>query len=105
MFSLISQLSHVEIVTPRLEQSHRFFYRNHGFAGDCTYPIIDYLRAWRNFFHHDLVLTEGETPALGHIGWRSAGEAALETAVARLERAGAGLGWHIGEPGRPRGYR
>ena len=105
MFSLISQLSHVEIVTPRLEQSRQFFIEVMGLLETARTQSSIYLRAWRNFFHHDLVLTEGETPALGHIGWRSAGEAALETAVARLEKAGAGLGWHVGEPGRPRGYR
>jgi catechol 2,3-dioxygenase len=105
MFSLISQLSHVEIVTPRLEQSRQFFIEVMGLLETARTQSSIYLRAWRNFFHHDLVLTEGETPALGHVGWRSAGEAALETAVARLEKAGAGLGWHIGEPGRPRGYR
>ena len=64
-----------------------------------------YLRAWRNFFHHDLVLTEGKGPGLGHIGWRTAGAEALETAVSRLKKCGAGIGWREGEPGRPRGYR
>ena len=41
MFSLISQLSHVEIVTPRLEAIATVFHRSDGLAGDCTYAIID----------------------------------------------------------------
>lgn len=105
MFSLISQLSHVEITTPRPDESLRFFVDVMGMVESARRGQSVYLRAWRNFFHHDLVLTEGSRPGLRHIGWRSAGPKALETAISRLERSGCGLGWHEGEPGRPRGYR
>ena len=105
MFSLISQLSHVEFTTPKPQESLRFFVDILGMIETARRGQSVYLRAWRNFFHHDIVLTEGPQPGLRHIGWRSAGPEALETAVARLEKAGCGLGWHEGEPGRTRGYR
>jgi catechol 2,3-dioxygenase len=105
MFSLISQLSHVEITTPRPDQSLRFFVEVMGMTETGRKGQSVYLRSWRNFFNHDLVLTEGAQPGLKHIGWRSAGPKALEAAIARLDKAGCGLGWHEGEPGRPRGYR
>jgi catechol 2,3-dioxygenase-like lactoylglutathione lyase family enzyme len=75
MYSLISQLSHVEIITPTLEQSRRFFVDVMGLIETARRNRSIYLRGWRNFFHHDLVLSEGREPALGHIGWRSAGAA------------------------------
>jgi catechol 2,3-dioxygenase len=105
MYSLISQLSHVEIVTPKPDESLRFFVDVLGLIETARTGRSVYLRGWRNFFHHDLVLTEGREPGLGHVGWRSAGAKALETAVSRFEKNGAGIGWHEGEPGRPRGYR
>ena len=62
MFSLISQLSHVEIVTPRLEQSRQFFIEVMGLRETARTQSSIYLRAWRNFFHHDLILTKGKRP-------------------------------------------
>lgn len=105
MFGTISQLSHVEITTPKPEESLRFFTEVLGLAESGRKGQSVYLRAWRNFFHHDLVLTEGPEPGLRHIGWRAASAQALDSTVQRLEQLGAGLGWHEGEPGRPRGYR
>ena len=105
MYSLMSQLSHVEITTPKPNESLRFFVDVLGLIETARRGQSVYLRAWRNFFHHDLVLTEGREPGLGHIGWRAAGPQALETAVSRLTQCGAGIGWHEGEPGRARGFR
>jgi len=105
MFGLISQLSHVELLTPKIDKSLRFFTEILGLTETARKGRSVYLRAWRNFFHHDLVLTEGDQPRLGHIGWRAAGADALKTAVQRLEASGLGEGWHEGEPGRGPGYR
>ena len=99
MFSLISQLSHVEIVTPRLEQSRQFFTEVMGLLETARTQSSIYLRAWRNFFHHDLVLTEGEMPALGHIGWRSAGEAAWKQQSLGWSGPVLGLDGMLGSPG------
>jgi catechol 2,3-dioxygenase len=105
MFSLLSQLSHVEIITPKPDESLRFFTDMIGLFESGRQGQSVYLRGWRNFFHHDLILTEGPQPALGHIGWRAAGPEALNTAVLRLEAAGAGEGWDDGEVGRGPAYR
>src|SRR5579875_512666 len=97
----ISQLAHVELLTPRLEESARFFTDVMGLEESGRDGHSVYLRCWGDFFFHSVQLTEGEQPALGHIAWRSEGPDALERAVARLEQAGAGEGWS--EPQRGHG--
>jgi catechol 2,3-dioxygenase len=52
-----------------------------------------YMRAWADWFHHSLVITEGPQPAMARAGWRAAGAEALDVAAARLEAAGVGEGW------------
>ena len=106
MFSLISQLSHVEITTPKPDESLRFFVDVMGMVETARRGQSVYLRAWRNFFHHDLVLTEGSR---ARICGTSAGDPPVprrwRPRLHAWSRSGCGLGWHEGEPGRPRGYR
>jgi catechol 2,3-dioxygenase len=52
-----------------------------------------------------LKITEGERPALGHIGWRADGPEALDDVVAHLERTGCGLGWADDDRGHGPAYR
>ncbi|HKO76351.1 MAG TPA: VOC family protein, partial [Flavobacterium sp.] len=84
-------MAHVEVLTKDLEKSVHFF-------GDVVGMDITgrdensvYLRAWGDYFHHTLKLTQSETSGLGHIGWRADSPEALEEVVAYLESKGAGL--------------
>jgi catechol 2,3-dioxygenase len=102
---LLSQLAHVEILTPAPDASLRFFtevlgLEESGRSGDSVY-----LRGWGEFFHHTLQLTAAERPGLGHVGWRADGPEQLERAVAKLEASGAGEGWHDDAVGHGPAFR
>ena len=90
---LISQLAHVELVSPTPQESVDFLVNVMGLEENGRDGESVYLRCWGDFFHHSVVVTEGAAPAMGHAGWRAQGPNQLETAVAQLEAAGVGEGW------------
>jgi catechol 2,3-dioxygenase len=102
---LISQLAHVELLTPKPEESLRFFTDVIGMEESGRDGQSVYLRCWGDFFFHSLQLTQADAPGLGHIGWRAEGQRQLELAVARLEDLGAGDGWSEGQRGHGPAYR
>ena len=90
---LIAHLAHVEILTPRLEESAKFFKDLVGMEESGSDGQSIYFRGWGEWHYHSLQLTAAEEPGLGHIGWRAWSPEDLNTAVANLEAAGAGAGW------------
>jgi catechol 2,3-dioxygenase len=103
--TLLSQLAHVELTTPKFEESLKFWTDVVGLEETARVGNTAYLRAWGDRFHHTLQLSEGSDTGLGHIGWRAASAGALDDAVARLEAAGVGEGWHEGSVGHGRAFR
>src|SRR2546423_9295260 len=89
---LLSQLAHVEVLTPTPEESFRFYTDVLGLEEAGREGRSVYLRGWGERFYHSLQLTESDLPGLGHIAWRAHGPEQLEEAVARVEAAGAGEG-------------
>jgi catechol 2,3-dioxygenase len=102
---LISHLAHVELLTPRPEQSLSFFEDVIGLSVSRRDESSVYLRAWGEWSLHSLQLTAAPAAGLGHIGWRAASADDLEQAAARLERAGAGVGWIEDSVGHGRAFR
>lgn len=102
---LLSQLAHVELITPKPEESLRFWKETVGLEESSSVGSSVYLRAWGDRFHHTLQLTEGPEVALGHIGWRAAGKSELDVAVGRLEELGVGEGWSEDPVGHGRAFR
>lgn len=102
---LLSQLAHVELITPTPERSLAFWTDVVGLESTEAEGQSVYLRAWGDRFHHTLKLTEGHEARMGHIAWRAAGSEELQEAVARLEAAGAGEGWQDGDRGHGPAYR
>jgi catechol 2,3-dioxygenase len=96
---LLSQLAHVEVLTPTPEESLRFYTGVLGLQESAHDGRSVYLRGWGERFLHSLQLTESSAPGLGHIGWRADGPDQLQRAVDRLEEAGVGEGWIDGETG------
>src|SRR6202008_3905148 len=90
---LISQLAHVELLTPKPDESLRFMRDVMGLYESDRVGQSVYLRGWGDFFHHSVVLTEADQPGLGHAAWRAEGREELELAVQRLEATGLGEGW------------
>jgi catechol 2,3-dioxygenase len=101
----ISQLGHVELLTPTLDESARFFTEVMGLYETHRDDASVYLRCWGDFSSYAVQLTEAPQPALGHIGWRTESPDALERAVARLEQAGVGEGWSDAQHGHGPAYR
>jgi catechol 2,3-dioxygenase len=103
--SLLSQLAHVELTTTTPDESLKFWTEIVGLEETERVGQSVYLRAWGDRFHHTLQLTEGPETGLAHIGWRAAGEEALQQAVVRLESVGAGEGWVEDSVGHGRTFR
>ena len=94
---VISQLAHVELLTPQLDDSVRFFEDVIGLEESARNGASVYLRAWGETFHHSLKLTDADTAGLGHVGWRADSEEALQAVARDLEAAGLGRGWISGD--------
>lgn len=102
---LLSQLAHVEILTPRIDESARFYTQVLGLEETTRDGASVYLRGWGDTFHHTLQLTEAKEPGLRHIGWRADGPEQLDQAVARIEATGLGVGWFEDGLGHGPAYR
>jgi catechol 2,3-dioxygenase len=90
---LLSQLAHVEVQTPKPEDSLRFFRDVLGMTEIHRDGQSVFLRSWGEWLRYSMILTEGPQPAVVHLGWRTAGAEELELAASRLEASGAGEGW------------
>lgn len=102
---LISQLGHIELQTPKPQESLDFFTKVFGLEENGRDGQSVFLRCWGDFFHSSVQLTEAPVAGLGHIGWRSEGPEQLETAARRLDASGHGLGWQEGATGHGPAYR
>ena len=102
---LLSQLAHVEILTPTPEESLRFYIDVVGLEESGRAGQSIFLRGWGEWFHHSIQLTESDHTGLGHVGWRTDGPDQLDEAVARLEATGLGEGWYDETLGHGPAYR
>ena len=102
---LISQLAHVELISPRPQESVAWLTEVLGLEESGRDGNSVYLRAWSEELFHSLQVTEGPEPAVGHIAWRAAGPDDVAAVAARLEAAGAGEGWIDGGTGHGAAYR
>ena len=101
----IAQLAHVELLTPKLDESLDFFTQLLGMQVTERVGQSVYLRGYEDTYHHSLVLTEAPDAGLGHVAWRVTTREALESRVAAIEATGLGLGWQEPTTGHGRAYR
>jgi catechol 2,3-dioxygenase len=102
---LLSQLAHVELLTPTLDKSVEFAVDILGLDvveedGDSVY-----LRCWGDYYAHSVILSASDAPGLGHAAWRTDGPEQLEEAVRKVEAAGASGAWLESSVGHGRAYR
>ena len=102
---LISQLAHLELLTPDPEASLAFFRDIVGLEESGRDAGSVYLRCWGDHFRYSLQLTEASQLGLGHAAWRTQGPEQLERAVVGLEAAGVGDGWRDDQLGHGPAYR
>lgn len=101
----VAQLAHVELYTPKLQESVDFFTKIMGLQITEKEGDSVYLRAYEDFYHHSLKLTAGAEAGLGHVAWRASSPEALERRVKELEKSGQGIGWIDGDLGHGRAYQ
>ena len=89
----LAHLAHVELLTPKLEESTRFFVDLMGMTESDRAGDSVYLRGWDDYEHHSLQLTASPQPGLGHYAFRASSPQALQRRVTALEKAGYGKGW------------
>src|SRR5213595_3327740 len=89
----IAQLAHVEIFSPKPEETVKFFTRFLGMEETERAGQSVYLRAYEDLYHHSLKVTEAKEAGLGHASWRTTSPQALQRRVAAIEGTGLGRGW------------
>jgi catechol 2,3-dioxygenase len=101
----IAHLAHVELLTPKLEESLRFFVDVMGMTENGRKEDSVYLRGWDDYEHHSLQLTASPKAGLGHMAFRTTSPQALQRRVAALETSGLGLDWNDEDLGHGPAYR
>ncbi len=101
----LAHLGHVEMFTPKPDESLRFFVDVMGMTESGREGGSVYLRGWDDYEFHTLKLTAHRTSGIGHVAFRTASPQALERRVKVLQDMGAGLGWVDGDLGHGRAFR
>jgi catechol 2,3-dioxygenase len=102
---LLSHLAHVELITPKLNESANFFVEVMGMTEVRRTSQFVYLRCWGDYYQYSLMLTQGSQPALGHAAWRSVGAAELEEAASRVQTSGTTGEWRDDSYAHGRSFR
>jgi catechol 2,3-dioxygenase len=89
----IAHLGHVELLTPKPEESLRFFVDVMGMTESGRKGDSVYLRGWDDYEHHSLQLTASPKPGLGHFAFRAMSPQALQRRVEAIRKTGLGKGW------------
>jgi catechol 2,3-dioxygenase len=101
----VAHLGPAELLTPKGEESLRFFVDVMGMEIEAQDGNSTYLRGWGDYQRWSLKLTEADTSGLGYLGFRAWSAEALERLVAAVEASGLGEGWTDGDLGRGPSYR
>ncbi|MGG4454096.1 catechol 2,3-dioxygenase [Brevibacillus porteri] len=101
----IAQIAHVEIFSPKPEETLWFFKELLGMEETTRQGQSVYLRAYEDFYHHTLKITEAKEAGMGHVAWRATSEAALERRVQALDASGYGQKWIEGDLGHGAAYQ
>ena len=101
----VAHLAHLELLTPKPEESLRFFVDVMGMTESGRRGQSVYLRGWDDYERYSLQLTASNTSGLGHAAFRARSPQALARRVAALETSGLAVGWHENELGHGPAFR
>ena len=101
----VAQLAHVELLTPKPDETLWFFKELLGLEESGREGQSVYLRAYEDFYHHTLKVTESPQAGMGHVAWRTTSPQALERRAKAIETTGLGKGWSDGDQGHGRAYQ
>lgn len=89
----VAHIGHVELLTPRLEESRRCFVEVLGLREVEREGDSVYLRGESEYERYGLKLTAAAQPGLGHLALRARSAVALARRVEALERSGVAGAW------------
>jgi catechol 2,3-dioxygenase len=95
----LAHLGHIELLTPRFDDSLNFFVNVMGMTESGRRGDSVYLRGWDDYEHHTLKLTASKVAGMGHFAFRATSPEALQRRAAVIEKAGFGSGWTDGDLG------
>jgi catechol 2,3-dioxygenase len=101
----LARIGHAELLTPKPEESLRFFVDVMGLEEEAREGQSVFLRGWGDYLRYSLKLTEAPQAGLGHMAIRAWSPQALERRVAAIEASGLGQGWSEGDVGHGAAYR
>ena len=100
----LAHLGHIELLTPKPDESLRFFVEVMGMTESGRKGNSVYLRGWDDYERHTLKLTASDMAGLGHFAYRAASPEALQRRVEIISRTGHGTGWTEGDLGHGPAY-
>lgn len=95
----LAHLGHLELLTPKPDESLRFFVDVLGLTESGRQGDSVYLRGWDDYERHTLKLTASKKPGMGHMAFRARSQKALERRVAALKGTDFDVGWTDGDLG------
>lgn len=101
----VAHIGHAELLTPKPEESLRFFTDVLGMTEAAREGGSVYLRAFGDYQAYSLKLTEAREAGLGHMALRTWGPEELHRRVRAIEQTGLGRGWIDGDHGHGPAYR
>ncbi len=101
----IAHLGHLEVLTPTMDDSVKFFVDVMGMTVSGKDGRSVYLRGWDDYERCSLKVTDSDTSGMGHVAFRTRSPQALERRVASLKGSGLGIGWTHGDVGHGPSYR
>ncbi len=104
-FRDIAHLGHIELLTPKPEESLKFFSEIVGLSESGRQGDSVYLRAWGDYEFATLKLTAAKAPGLGHMALRTADAGTLDLLVADLQQHGFQGKWLESDLGHGRAFR
>src|ERR1700742_1749158 len=89
----LAHLGHMELLTPKLEASLKFFVDVMGMTVSGHKGDSVYLRGWDDYERYSLKLTGSQTSGMEHMAFRARSPQALERRVAALKGSEFAIGW------------
>jgi len=100
----IAHLGHLELLTPKFEESRRFFIDIMGMTESGAKGDSVFLRGWDDYERYSLKLTASRTSGMGHMAFRTRSSQALERRAAALKGTEFEVGWTEGDLGHGKTY-
>jgi catechol 2,3-dioxygenase len=101
----VAHIGHAELLTPKPDESLRFFEQVLGMEVEAREGQSVFLRGWGDYQRYSLKLTEADRAGLGHMAMRAWSPEALARRVEAIEASGRGEGWIDGDLGHGPAYR